>query len=379
MDHPIAQLPKRAKKNIFKYFSAVDYVNVAQTSKTYKSLFHREYKLTHKLLRKLLSHAALGEWIDAERIWKVFPELLTQRGTIYHPNRIYGEDKNPIDIPAEKHPGRYKYANCTAWQIALMNEEFEEAEKMALYMSEEEKQKQFAEIFPSGKITHDAAKLKQAKKLLHAVMDALVKDDSPIKKGSSKRLALNITRSQFQMGRVNAVTQRALNELYAFVKPKPEYSQDLLLDIHVYIAALKMFKKTFKPKPKPETQLEDKCLFWAILVEEYLASLLGTRYLRPHTQGHVHPLQRTGCVLEDKSAYFPFRQSKITFLPGVHFFVNRWGRQSEFWRRMTSLSRVTDSKFFENLADANHKLAKKFEDKYAHKDKQKSHLLCQRY
>lgn len=39
-------------------------------------------------LRKLLNHAALGELENAEKIWKLFPDLLTCRGTIYHPNRI---------------------------------------------------------------------------------------------------------------------------------------------------------------------------------------------------------------------------------------------------------------------------------------------------
>lgn len=120
------------------------------SSRSYK-FFENDRSVMLQDLRKLLSHGALGELEKAEIIWKRFPNFLTCRGTIYHPNRTYVEGR---DIPFSVNPGRYKYTNQTFYQILLSNSEFEEAEEAGKLMSQEEKQKQRDEVFPDGEIKY---------------------------------------------------------------------------------------------------------------------------------------------------------------------------------------------------------------------------------
>src|SRR5262249_35438404 len=158
--------------------------------------------------------------------------------------------------------------NCTAWQIAMMNSEFKEAEVMGAFMTQEEKERQFFEIFPKGEIEKYDWDLNKAKQLLEAVFNA-VKHDSTIQVKDLEQM--------------NETTRKALQELYDYVKPAAEHNKGLVFDENCYVAALELLKKC------PSHELSwSKCTFWAIRVEEYLASLLGTAYLRALTQGAYH-------------------------------------------------------------------------------------------
>ena len=294
------------KEVIPQFLDTCAILNLAKTWRQFYSLFSGGPLYAHArfVLKELVSHAALGEWEDAEKVWKLFPDLLTCRGTVYHPNRIYEQGKPPVDISPYVNPGRYKYVNLTAWQIALMNEEYEEAEKMGQFMAEEEKQKQFAEIFPDGIIIKHNWDLEKAKRLLQAVyaeviMDPVIDENDPSK--------------------MSEKTQKVLYALYDYVKPKPEHKTGLVFDANLYVEALKLYDDQFN-----KFQNYDRRTFWCIRVEEWLAACLGTGFLRPHSQGFGNDLKRTGCVLDDGSSYFAFRR-RVNDIPGVHFLVGYYG------------------------------------------------------
>lgn len=287
----LSVLPDEKLLEISDSFSASDYINFPNTSSRFSLLFFAEHNLALNFLRQLLSHAALGEWEDAEKIWKLFPDLLTCRGTVYHPN--------PPEVTSEMNPGRPKYVNRTAWQIAWMNEEYEEVERMAKYMSDEEKQKQFAEIFPDGKIVKYNWDLEEAKKRLDAVFDEVIKDPSI---------------HEDYLDTMSESTRKAWNELHAYVKPAPEHHIGLVSDVSIYVEALK------SSEDKSYQFNGHHLSFWCIRVEEILAACLGTAYLRPHAQGIENKLKRIGCVLPDGLSYHPFRRPSSS-VPGSHFFV----------------------------------------------------------
>ena len=293
---------------IISKFRASD-INLCKASKRF-SFFKQQplYQQRLKKLRLLLSHAALGEWDAAQTIWSTDPSLLACPGTIYHPNRIYEEGKDPIDIPADKNPGRYKYVDRTAWQIALMNEEYKIAEEMAEHMGEEEKKQQFSEIFPDGKLVKHNWDLKEAKKRLDEVFAAVIKDAS-----------INPT----DLDIMSESTRSALNALYDYVKPAPEHQTGLVFDANIYVEALKLYEEKFDEFKNANNKWDQRS-FWCIRVEEYLASLLGTGYLRRHAQGTYNDLQRSGCILADNSSYFAFRRAANS-IPGHHFFVGIYG------------------------------------------------------
>ena len=128
---PLESLPDDAKLHLYRFLNKTSAFNLARTSKHLCFLYqdaHTRYPALYAnpfdvdSLRKLLSHAALGEWNAASAIWSNDPSLLTCRGTVYHPN--------PKEITPQMNPGRYKYVQRTAWQIALMNEEYELAEEI---------------------------------------------------------------------------------------------------------------------------------------------------------------------------------------------------------------------------------------------------------
>lgn len=293
-----------------------------ETSKFYSSLYSSflftERNLAFNLLRKLLGRAALGELEDAESIYKLFPDLLTCRGTIYHPNRCYkdadGHDlATPIDIPFEQNPGRYKYIDRTFYQILLMNSEFEEAEAVGELMTKEEKQKQFNEVFPDGEIKKYDFDLKKAKILLQAVFDAVAQDEILKIERDENHNIKNIIMSD--------ATRKALDALHHYAKPKAEQTIGLVFAPEFYYEALKLYDE------KSDSQFKHKCdrySFWNICVEEWLAGCLGTRFLRPHSQGLGNSLSRRGCVLADGSSVFAFRRS-LGSLPGHHLFVGYYG------------------------------------------------------
>src|SRR3990167_801162 len=139
-------LPDEIKRYLCTFLDANSFFAMKQTSKEWKDIILDDRTsiedgktlkkiYTDKLnndvswkldpFRNLLNHGALGELRAAEKIWRLSPDLLTRRGTIYHPNRIYDEGKTPVDIPFYQNPGRYKY-NHTVYQIFIMNSEFEE-------------------------------------------------------------------------------------------------------------------------------------------------------------------------------------------------------------------------------------------------------------
>ena len=286
-------LPKDVRVEVIREFlDAQAILNSAKAYKRFYSLFSEGpvYAHTCGLLKNLLSHTALGEWEKAENIWKLFPALLNCHGTVYHPNYIYENNEAIMGIPFYVNPGRYKYVNMTAWQIALVNEEFAETEKMGQLMTEEEKQKQFAEIFPDGKIINHNWNLKKAKRLLEAVFAAVIRDE-------------NI--DVYDPDKMNTSTRTALYALYNYVKPKPEHKTGLIFDAKLYINALRLFEGKYD-----QFQRWQQHSFWNVRVEEWLAACLGTFYLRPHAQGIDKFTHRRGCYLSDgdKSSYFTFRR-----------------------------------------------------------------------
>lgn len=280
---------------------------------------------------QLLKHTALAEWIQARPIWKLYPVLLTRKGTVYFSNTIHTEGKEPYDIPMDIHPGRYKYVNCTPWQIALMNEEWEIAEEMAEPMDEEEKRNQFFEVFPNGEIESrlDFAK---AKALLTEVFNSVVVDT-------------NINRCN--RNEMYHFTRFYLLKLYNYVKPAPEHKTGLVFDKNIYLAALELYKER-----SGEFMNEDQRSFWCIRVEEYLAGLSGTSLLSLHSKGicsrgfeeifeniyqsrvdeYAEVIDRlnhqySGCTMQTGSIH-PFRRD-VNSIPGFHFFVGMSGGQLE--------------------------------------------------
>ncbi len=290
--------------------STASLINLYRTCRSlsfFKNQFLGErYEQVFIELRQLLNHASLGRWTEAKAIWSKDPGFLTLRGTIYHPNRTYVEGQAPINIPADKNPGRYQYVNLTAWQIALVNEEYEIAAEMAKEMDQDEKEKQFAEIFPRGIAKYDWD-FEEAKNRLEAVFDAVIKDTSI----DSNNLEI-----------MNDATRSALHELYRYVKPTPEHQAGLVFDANIYLKARTLYERKLDEFNKNKSL--DQRSFWCVRVEEYLASLLGTGYLRQHVRGIFYNPNESGCTLANKSSYFAFHRPANS-LPGFNFFVGIYG------------------------------------------------------
>lgn len=262
-------------------------------------------------LETLANHVALGEFEQAEKIWQIHPDLLTRYVTICHRNCTYSNNgQPPTDIPFGDNPGRYKYVNRTVWQIALMNEEYEEAERMGKFMTEKEKERQFVEIFPDGEIKKYGFDLEYAKQLLKNVIDAIANDDF----------------INNDLTKINQTTCKTLQALYKYAKPNPnqEHQVGLVFDANFYLEALKRFYIDAYNKFGDKV---NKYSFWSIHVEEWLAGCLGTGYLRTHSQGIGNEVHRRGCILADNSSYFAFRRPPSS-LPSLHFFVGYYGQQS---------------------------------------------------
>ena len=270
--------------------------------------------------RNLLSHVALGDW-KAKKIWENDPSLLTCRGTVYHPNRIYDDQGNVLfDVPADQNSGRYQYVDVTPFKIALMNEEWGMATEMSEHIDADEVDKQFLDVFPDGKIVKYHCDNDEAKKRLEVVFAEVINDTS-------------INENNRDV--MNESTRSALNNLYAYVKPIPEHRVGLVFDADIYAEALELFENNlgdFKNRNH-----WDQRLFWCIRVEEYLAGLLPTGYLRSHAQGIVNQTKNTGCTLSDNSSYYAFRRQADS-IPGFHFFVGvlgaveKWGGRQWFGR-----------------------------------------------
>src|SRR5579883_823536 len=231
----LSSLPKDLKQLLGRqYLTAGSLFHLARTSKFFRqSLVEADnsskqaYANLLDSLRRLLSHAALGEWDEARAIWSQTPSLLTCRGTVYHPN--------PQEIKPYMNPGRYKYNNLTPWQIAWVNEEYEFVEEMAEYMDDEQKLKQFLEIFPNGELIKHNWDLEEAKKRLHNVFKAVFQDP---------------TIDENDLKSMNKSTRKALNKLYTYVKPAPDHQIGLVFDNRIYLEALLLFQNTFKQSRK---------------------------------------------------------------------------------------------------------------------------------
>ncbi|MCW5584300.1 MAG: hypothetical protein KIT56_10610 [Gammaproteobacteria bacterium] len=299
----LSSLPDEVLLRIATLSGASGFYNLVRTSKGMSSLcLFKEYQQTLELLRKLLSHGALGELEAAEKIWREHPDLLTLRGTVF-----LSSESLLYRIPFAQNPGRPKYVNRTFWQILIMNEEYEEAEEAGKLMTAEEKQKQFAEIFPDGKMIKYDWDSEEAKKLLQAVFDAITDDDT---------ITWNNETQSFEM---SDTTRQKLHALYQYAKPKSEHEIGLVFPADFYLAALTMYDNHADKKFGNKW---NKYSLWSVCVEEWLAGCLGTGFLRSHSQGIGNKSHRSGCVLADGSSYF---RRHVDSIPGVHFFVGYYG------------------------------------------------------
>lgn len=320
-DRPaLINLPNDIKKLICtRYLNGIDAFNFFKSARrpllvAYPMIAQRK----DNPLRTLLNQVALGELEAAEKIWKSAPHLLTERGTIYHPNCTYVAGQPTKDIPFQKNPGRYKYVKCTALQILLMNAEFEEAKRMAKLMPIEAVQKQVEEVFPDGEIKKYAFDLNKAQKLLKAVFNAVSKD---------KRLKIERdTNYNIKNILISDATRLALMQLYTYTKPRSEHEKGLVFDPQFYLAALNLYDDLLNRSYNFRMQTIEGNAFWNICVEEWLAGCLGTFFLRAHSQGLDNLPDRRGCVLSDGSPYFAFRRAEDS-LPGATIFVGSSGKR----------------------------------------------------
>lgn len=263
-------------------------------------------------IRQLLGHAALGEWesVDAVLSRNNTKSLLTYRATIFHPNCIYEQGKPPVAISPYHNPGRYKYKKRTAIQIAWMNEEYDEADRMCQHILEDEVRRQFLEVFPDGDIKKYDWDIDHAKALLAAVYAAVINDKSI----DGKNLDV-----------MNDATKEALHAFYDYIKPAPVHEIGLVFDANIYVEALRLYDEQ-DDQNRGKFQNVNQESFWNIRVEEHIAALLGTGYLRPHAQGigskNTH---RRGCTLSDNSSFFAFRQPVGSRLVGGDFYVGYYG------------------------------------------------------
>lgn len=309
----LQDLPLEIHFNIARLAGAQGFLNLKNTCSLFRPLqYDGEGKTTQPYekiiteLRLLLGHAAIGEWESAKMIWLQNPSLLTCYGTIHHPNNIYPENQPAIQIPLSTNPGTPLFEKHTVWQIALMNEAYDEAAEMEVWMTKEEKQKQFLEIFPDGAMQKEGFDLKHAKILLQNAFDAIAQDK---------------TIDKIDLTKMNDKTKLALDELHAYAKPSLAHHTGLVFDVNFYLEAVKLFDEKVYQQFKGNAA---GCKFWNIRVEEWLAACLPTGYLRLHAQGLGNEPSLPNCVLADKSSYFAFRREP-TSIPGLHFFVSFTG------------------------------------------------------
>jgi len=325
---------------------------ISRISKRFHSFFPHEQKMALYLLRQLLGHGDCGELIAGENIWRGFPDLLTCRGTIYFPNRSYidadgKELSEPIDIPLEQNPGRPGYDGLTYGQILLANEEFEEFDMLPISL--EEKQKQFFEVFPDGKIVKHDWNLEKAKGLLQKVFEEIIKDeDISYSEDHNSNLKLE------KMGKS---TREALDALYDYAKPNPKHTIGLVCDANFYVEALNYYDDYITYK---QFQNWQQRVFWCRQVEEWLAGGLGTVYLRPHSQGIGNQVTRVGCILADGSSYLAFRRP-VNSVPGVDFFVGYCGLGPG--RRHAD--RAGAARYFQHLCRASTRAGTDFTQRFA--------------
>lgn len=295
-------------------FSPAQAIVFAQTNHHYATRFFDRNKPILSELRWLLKHVSLGEWLRAEHYWLAAPALLSSRGTIYHPNRYYFAGK--IDIPFDHHPGTYQYIDRTAWQITVMNEAYAEAHKMGQLMTEEEKQRQFAEIFPDGVIIKYDWDLEEGARLLQVLFDEVVKDECL---------------KWDNLDNMSEATRTALNQLRVYAKPTNKHEKGLAFDARLYLTALEMYDADSGERLGYHSA---RSKFWSIRVEEWLAGCLGMSYLMQHSRGNgSKKINREECKIKDKTWYFPFRRDEQS-IPGRHFYISYNGDDEYSGRRL---------------------------------------------
>lgn len=280
---------------------------LGQASRHYRGLFFKQTEPYFEQLRKLLSHGALGELGQATDIWTNHPALLDCYGTIYHPNRIRIDNKPDYNIEFHANPGRYKHINCTYLQLLWANGEFEAAKPIEGLLGAEETARQFFELFPDGVIKKDNFNLEHAKTLLANLFEALAKDDT-------------LVEGDFDI--MNDETRQALYAVHDYAKPTSEHKTGLVFDADFYFAARMMFDRD-QGYSEVNPRLDGpECNFWKIRVEEWLKGCLGTFYLRRIAQGISRQKSPTnGCLLQDGSSYFAFRQKNPNTIFGLNAFV----------------------------------------------------------
>lgn len=287
-------------------FRPADVIAFAMTSKTNWGFFKKNTSIT--FLPSLLDHVALGEYEAAEKLYPKYQGmLLTKKGSSsYHLK---------LDLP------RYQYVGLTPFQIALRNAEWTEAEKMGQHLSPEEKQKQCNEIFPNGELVSYGCNLETAKKLLQDVYDAIIVDD-----------VIN----ENDLDLMTEKTRNVLKQLWDAINPANHACQiGLVFDVQIYLEALGLYNENFNT-----FETWDRRSFWCVRVEELIASVLPTIYLRAHCLGIGNvvngdivawdKLSGRGCLLADGSSYFNRSSNN---LPGVHFFVGYYGLRHARWGR----------------------------------------------
>jgi hypothetical protein len=249
------------------------------------SFFFSQFSFGSTKLQKLLNHISIGEINQAEVIWSKNPELLLKKGRVKRKNEIPLGSGNIA--PFEDSPGFYEYSDRTAYQIALMNEEFEAAKKMHEHMSPEEIIKQFDEVFPGGEIKNMHIDLEEGKAKLKNLFLALTKTE--LHNDESAREVI-----------IPDEAKRLLHELYSYAKPNANVSQGLVFDSELYYAAMELYRFNIQgfDHGMKRGRADDPCnpklpvdhryaltVFWCVRVEAWLAGCLGTANLRGYASG----------------------------------------------------------------------------------------------
>ncbi|HEU5281925.1 MAG TPA: hypothetical protein VFU82_08115 [Gammaproteobacteria bacterium] len=285
-------------------------------------------------LQKLLNHISIGEINQAEVIWSKNPELLLKKGRVKRKNEIPLGSGNIA--PFEDSPGFYEYSDRTAYQIALMNEEFEAAKKMHEHMSPEEIIKQFDEVFPGGEIKNMHIDLEEGKAKLKNLFLALTKTE--LHNDESAREVI-----------IPDEAKRLLHELYSYAKPNANVSQGLVFDSELYYAAMELYRfniqsfkhgvrRTGDDPDNPNLSYDHRyalMVFWCVRVEAWLAGCLGTANLRRYVRGwDSHPSVQPCDTLDP---YYSYQEKNLVF--GKNIRVTVTGIIASPWSMPGSMGR----------------------------------------
>lgn len=270
--------------------------------------FFSKFSFTGSNSKKLLDHVSLGEMKQAEVIWRKNPKLLLKKGKVKRENCLPIGSGNIV--PFHDNPGFYEY-NHTAYQIALMNEEFEAATKMQEHMPDEEIIKQFDEIFPDGVIKSIHIDLSEGEAKLNHLFKLLIEFPDC-----------------YDFNKMSPDIEAALHDLYSYAKPKQKVTQGLVFDYNLYKLAKELYNSSYYSNPNTDIPLPPKNstfysmdmrrAFWCVRVEEWLAGCLGTAHLRRHAYGLVNRDDSA-----DNYGNPDHNSGIILFNPGISYFSPR--------------------------------------------------------